>query len=133
MTYGVTINGVNTKSQYGLILAELDIEAPAVNSVYVTVPGHNGSYDFTDVLNGGPTFADRNITFTLFKRVTDPELMALRNQLANNYSGKSVSVIFPSDPDHYYVGRLTVGKIGPSYNSGKISFSMVAKPALEDV
>lgn len=51
MTYGVIIDGVNTKTTYDLILcADLNIEEPAPRTAFVTIPGKSGSYDFSDVL-----------------------------------------------------------------------------------
>lgn len=128
MTYGVIIDGVNTKTAYDLILcADLSIEEPKVRTAMVEIPGKSGSYDFSEALANEPVFGDRNISFSLFKRVKDCELMALRNVLAEQWNGKVVKLILPTDPMHYYEGRMTVGQIG-NHASGRIYFSMVAGP-----
>lgn len=74
-------------------------------------------------------FDNRTITFSLFKKTTDRRLKLLRDVLAENWNGKRVRLVLPTDPLHYYSGRLTVGKIG-SPGSGRIAFSMIADPEM---
>lgn len=127
MTYGVTINGTDTKTQYGLILlADLTVENPPPVINMVSVPGRSGAYDFTELL-GNVIYGQRTISFTLFKRVGDLELKATRDALAEAYNGQRVQLTLPDDTGHYYKGRMTVGGIS-GYNTGRIPITMIADP-----
>lgn len=125
MTYGVIINGTNTKTAHDLILlADLSIQHSEARTAKVEVPGRDGFWDFTEVLAGGPTFGNTQISFSLYKRVPDAELYALRNQLATAYHGKVVDLILPVAPSKTFHGRMSIGASG----SGKIAFAMDAEP-----
>ena len=128
MTYGVTINGTDTKTTHGLILlADLSIQEAQARTAMVEVPGRSGFWDFTEVLANGPTFGNVQITFTLFKRVKDPDLQSLRNTLATAYNGQIVQLVLPTTPSGYcYHGRMSVG----SAKNGQIAFSVDAEPTL---
>lgn len=128
MLYGVTINGTNTLTQYGLILlADLKISDPELKEEYVDIPGADGSLDFSEAPQGRPTFKDRQISFNLFKAVDDVALETLRNALMTAYHGRVVRLGLPTDADHYFEGRLQIGGL-IGYNSGKIPVKVKAAP-----
>ena len=129
MTYGVIIDGMDTKEEWGLILLDdLTVESPAPNINLVTVPGVNGAYDFTDIL-GSVTYQMRNISFTLFKRVTDFQLKEKRDELADQFHGKHVELVLPDDEEHHYAGRMSIGGV-TGYNTGRIAVTMIAEPVV---
>lgn len=126
MTYGVTIDGTNTLTEWGLILlADLVVESPAPNLNLVTVPGVNGAYDFSEIL-GAVTFQTRNISFSLFKRVPDTQLKVIRDEVAERFHGKRVELVLP-DGATVYEGRMSIGGVD-GYNTGRIAVTMIADP-----
>jgi len=129
VTYGVIIDGTDTKEEWGLILLDdLTVESPAPVVNYVTVPGVSGAYDFTEIL-GAVTYNMRNISFTLFKRVNDFQLKEIRDELADQFHGKSVELVLPDDEEHHYVGRMSIGGV-TGYNTGRIAVTMIAEPSV---
>lgn len=129
MTYGVTIDSTNTKTQWGLILLnDLVIGAPPMREVLIEIPGRSGTINASyAVSDGDPVFGDRIISFTLFKAVNDADLATLRSTLMTNYHGKVCTIKLPTDTTHYYRGIVHIGDIS-GYNSGKIPVSITAEP-----
>lgn len=129
MTYGVVIDGMDTKEEWGLILLnDLKVEAPAPNFNFVTVPGMSGAYDFTEAL-GLVTYQQRTISFTLFRRLNDFRLKEIRDELAERFHGKRVELVLPDDEDHHYEGRMAIGGVD-GYNTGRIAVTVIADPAV---
>lgn len=140
MSYsGVTINGVNTLTAYGLaLLADLTISEPEPRTTYVTVPEADGDLDLTGALTGGVVrYGMRQVSFTLYpvrdiiagtNTVPTEEHAALvRQQLTAAIHGKQATLLLPSDPSHYFIGRLAVGDKG-GFNDLRIPVTMTAQP-----
>lgn len=131
--YGVNINGVDTLEQYGLMLLE-DIKAgsPEFKETRVDIPGMSGTLNLSYAVTGRPTFGDREISFSLFKRVNDTALDVLRTRLRALWHGREVKLILPFDKSHYYAGVMEIGE-SSGYNSGKIPVTMTAEPYKYDL
>ena len=128
MLYGIKINGADTLLTYGLyLLSDLKISAPALKEDYVDIPGADGSLDMSCALAGEPTYKDREITGTLFKRSDDFSLSQIASEISNLYHGKSVKIKLPTDTDHYFIGVIQFGD-SDGYNSCKIPFSARVNP-----
>lgn len=145
MIYGVTFDtpdgtsgGWNTLTTYGLMLCDdLTIETPSPRLKYVEVPELDGALDLTESLTGSVTFAQRQITFTLFAAhdviaekttpATEEHFETVRQQFAAAVNGKRMKLWLPDDSVHYFIGRVTVGEKS-GYNSGKIPVTMLADP-----
>ena len=129
MTYGVTINDTNLKTQHGLILLDdLNIGAPPMREVLIEIPGKSGTINASYAASDGdPVYGNRTISFTLFKAVNDTDLSTLRSTLMTNYHGKVCTIKLPTDTTHYYRGVVHIGDIS-GYNSGKIPVSVTAEP-----
>ena len=126
---GMIINGENTLDKYGLmLLADYTISSPKIKENRISVPGANGSINISSPdVNGNPIYEDVEGDFNLFKSVSDAELSDLREILLGKYNGRTVQVILPFDPTHYYEGTLTFGSMS-QFNSGKIPLHLKAFP-----
>lgn len=128
MLYGVTINGVNTLTEYGLFLcADLVIGEPRLKENYIDIPGGNGSLNLSYSPQGYAVYEDRAISFTLFKPMDEEERNRLATMLRNAWHGQEVNLILPNDLTHYWVGVIQFGEIS-GYNSGEIRVTMRAAP-----
>lgn len=137
--YGVTINGRNTLTTYGLaLLADVTVSEPEPRTTYVTVPEADGDLDLTGALTGGVTrYGMRQISFTLYpvrdiiagtnKVPTEVHAAQIRQQLAEFIHGQSVTLLLPDDPSHYFIGRMAIGDKG-GYNDLRIPVTMTAQP-----
>lgn len=125
---GVTINSTNTLTSYGLFLcADLKIGEPKLKENRVDIPGGNGSLNMSYSPQGYPVYNDREISFTLAKRMTDADRETTLATIRNLWHGREVSLKLPDDTAHYWHGVISFGDIS-GYNSGKIPVKMTAEP-----
>ena len=128
MLHGVTINGTNTLTEYGLFLcADLKISEPKLKENRVDIPGGNGSLNMSYSPQGIPVYYDREITFSLAKRMEEAERSTIVSTLRNLYHGREADLILPDDPDHRWHGVIAVGDVS-GYNKGIIPIKMTAEP-----
>lgn len=128
MLHGVTINGTNTLTEYGLcLLSDLKVGAPEKKTNYVDIPGADGSLDMSNYPQGRPVYKNRNISFTLFKADTEANIEATRILLRQIYHGKQVQLILPNDTTRYFTGVMSIGDTS-GFPACKIPVSVVAEP-----
>lgn len=128
MIYGVTINGTDTLTQWGLmLLSDLNIGTPPLKSVLIDVPARDGTINMSYALNGYPVYGNRQISFTLFKAVDDTQLNGIKTALAALCHGQEKTLALPVDNSHYYRGVFSIGNIS-GFNSGKIPVTVTAEP-----
>lgn len=129
MITGVTIDGIDTLTRWGLILlADLVVGAPPVREILVEIPGRSGTINASYAISDGePVYGNRPITFTLFKSVPDAELNQIRSELMALFHGREKKLQLPTDTGHYFKGIVHIGDIS-GYNSGKIPVSVTAEP-----
>ena len=128
MLHGVKINNVDTLTQYGLLLcADLKIGAPKTKTNRVDIPGGDGSLNMSYSPQGCAVFQDREISFTLFKKVDEAARSNLVTTLRNLYHGQTVELILPNDLTHYWRGMLEIGDVS-GYGLGQIPVTMIAEP-----
>ncbi len=124
MLYGITINGVDTLEQWGLILLSDLVETPpARKENLVPVPGMDGVLDLSETLTGEPVYDTRSVSGTLFRRAGPRSVEYLRAMLADMYHGQRVTLGLPSDVFHHYSGVLQIGELSDDAR-GRIPFSM---------
>lgn len=127
-TVGVTINGTDTQTTWGLImLDDLVISAPVPKTAYVDLPGANGTLDYSDALVGHPVFEPRTVSFTLFKNMDESTRNTTRTALLALFGGQKVTLITPDLAGWYWEGRMTIGELS-GYNSGRIPVSVTVQP-----
>lgn len=117
----VIIDGVNISTQYGFYLAQRQLSAPAVKEEYIDIPASNGEFDATDAF-GEVFFKNRELVLDMIYpgRDFDDDLSALVNYL----HGKKRKIVFSTDPDWYYVGRLSIGNYDSSSHRLSVSASV---------
>lgn len=125
---GVSINGTNTLTTYGLFLcADLKIGEPKLKENRVDIPGGDGSLNMSYSPQGWPVYYDREITFSLAKRMNESDRSTNVSTIRNLWHGKEVDLILPNDTTHYWHGVITFGDIS-GYNAGVIPVKMTADP-----
>lgn len=125
---GVSINGTNTLTTYGLFLcADLKIGEPKLKENRVDIPGGDGSLNMSYSPQGWPVYYDREITFSLAKRMNEADRSTNVSTIRNLWHGKEVDLILPNDTTHYWHGVITFGDIS-GFNAGVIPVKMTADP-----
>ena len=138
MICGVNIGGKDTLSEWGLMLCNDLTIGPAVPRYrFITIPEMSGALDLTEALTGSVPYDQRTISFTLFAvhdvisgtrhPATEEHFETVRSRLSGFANGKRMHVYLPDIPDHYFIGRVSVGgKSG--FNSGKVKVEIIADP-----
>ena len=126
--HGVTINSTDTLTTYGLFLcADLVIGEPKLKENLVDIPGGNGSLNMSYSPQGMPVYHNREIKFSLAKRMTDADRATAIATLRNLWHGKEVSLTLPNDSTHYWHGIIAFGDES-GFNNGTIPVKMTAEP-----
>ena len=109
----VFLDGKDTYTEYGLLLASKSISLPEVRTNMIDVPGRDGLLDASEVLTGEVTYKNRTITLKLtgVDTVSGKTWPDTISDFCNKVHGKRVKVTFPEDTAHYYSGRCSVGQV----------------------
>lgn len=91
--------------EYGLHLKWRVISAPTPKTLYDDIPGMNGSLDSTGEF-GEVFYHDRTLSLDC-KHPSDLWQEDFENFMCA-YHGQDCKIAFSSDPDYYWIGRLTV-------------------------
>lgn len=105
---GVWIGDKHTEKDWGLICTGFSIGAPAPKVLNVDVPGRDGALDLTESLTGQAVFENRQLQFTFVHKDTEMEDWHQKYwDIMEACHGKCCRIVMDTDPDWYYVGRIT--------------------------
>ena len=131
---GATINTEHTLRDWKAAITNADIiSVPEANTVILEVPGRNGNLDLSEALTGDVTYRNREIKLELASSVNLQTWYEKCLHIFNTYHGKTVTVTFDDDPDHYYTGRASVSDPQRVRNGGSFVFTVNAEPFRYDV
>ena len=119
--YGIQYGDYHTMTDWGLITKSFVISPPEPKTNYVDIPAVDGQLDFTQALTGEVPFKNRKITgtFTVMdKRSGWDEKFSTIMDLIH---GKYLKIVKDTDPEYYYIGRVTVN----SWKSNKATSEIV--------
>lgn len=99
----------HTFHDWGLVLTDKSIPDPEPKTNYIQLDGVSGSLDLTEALTGEVAYNDRTIAATFSASCgTYQQREAVRRQIAAAIHGRKVQIIEPDDPEHYFLGRVTI-------------------------
>lgn len=99
----------HTLLDWGLVLTNKSIPEPEPKTNYIQLDGVSGSLDLTEALTGEVAYNDRTVSATFSASCgTYQEREAVRRRIAAAIHGRKVQIIEPDDPEHYFLGRVTV-------------------------
>lgn len=109
----VFLDGKDTYTEYGLLLASKSISLPEVRTNMIDVPGRDGLLDASEVLTGEVIYKNRTITLKLtgVDTVSGKTWPDTISDFGNKVHGKRVKITFPEDTAHFYSGRCSVGQV----------------------
>ena len=119
----LTIGGVDVQATYGLYLSWRKPAAPEPRTSYTDIPGRDGALDTTEAL-GRVFYDDREIPLDLIHpgKTWDTDISGF----VSAFHGQKRKIVFSSDPDYYWLGRITVDDYDAK--SGKLSASARCYP-----
>ena len=99
----------HTFHDWGLVLTDKSIPDPEPKTNYIQLDGVSGSLDLTEALTGEVAYADRIVAATFSSSCgTYQQREAVRRQITAAIHGRKVQIIEPDDPEHYFLGRVTI-------------------------
>lgn len=121
----VILNGTNLYTEYGLILASKQIDAPVRKRITIDVPGRDGEIDITErVFSSIPIYKNRGITLRFIcPQNLDTDKGAEKiGALFAAFHEKNTDIVFTDDEDYKYVGACSVTA---NYANKKLDVTMV--------
>lgn len=106
--HGIMFDDVHSWRDLNLIPSDLYIPPASPKTVYVNIPGADGSLDLTEA-TGEVKYSDRDCKFTF--TVWPSAAMSWedkKTQISNLLNGRTVRITLDKDPDYYYQGRCAV-------------------------
>lgn len=101
--------GTHKQEEFGLLPKRVIISPPEAKTYLVTVPGRNGSLDFTEALTDGQVvYNDRLLTITMYCFADEERLPEMETACRNALHGQKLNIVMDCDPGYYYRGRLSV-------------------------
>lgn len=126
---GVLFGNKHSYRDWGLILASRPvISSPSVKTIYVDIPGSNGSIDLTESLTGDATYNDRTITFVFSIIDERSKWSDIYSEIMDYLHGKKMKILIDEDSDYYYIGRLSVNDWNSDIASSTITIEGNVEP-----
>ena len=112
MYHSITIGEKNTWGHWHLYPESRPLVVPPKRKTnYVSVPGMNGTLDFSEVLTGYPTYEMREGSWTFYVENGYGEWQDRYTEIMNYLQqGKKYQVVLEDDPNYYYEGYLSVNQ-----------------------
>lgn len=122
----ITVNGqtYNSLSDFGLAIANTDYLGEPVQdtSNLIAVPGRSGMLDTTETVFGGQYYSHRSIKIS-FGGLEDPvDWDSVISSFRNLFEGRIVQLVFATDPDWYWTGRVSIEKFQHNRSLGEFDF-----------
>lgn len=99
----------NSWYDWDSVLTAKELTPPEVKTHYVELDGMSGSLDLSEALTGEVHYTDRVLTSSFWTDTGKREdREKLRQRITLALHGKKVPIIEPDDPDHYFLGRVSL-------------------------
>ena len=126
--FGVTIDEFHTYKDWGLILTDYTISPPKPKTTYVSVPGRNGTLDYSEAVSDEIKYEDRNIKMSFHVTKKQSDWRYVVSKIQNEIQGRKVRIIFDDDIAFYYYGRIEVDTFTNSGKIATLNITAVADP-----
>lgn len=125
MANGVQFGSYHSYTDLLLFLNSKEIGAPSPKTSYISIPFGDGSADLTEA-SGETKFENRELKFKFTKIGGD--FPAVFTDVQNKLHGQKMNITLDSDPNYYYIGRVSVEKWNANAVTGEIEISAVCDP-----
>jgi len=117
---------LNSREDFGLVFTTKTIGTPSVVTKIVDIVGR-GPVDLSEVVTGGITYGNREITIGFEYIGTAAEWQAEMHLINNAIHGKRLKVTFCDDEEYYYIGRCSV-EYKPNGSTLSVTVKVTADP-----
>jgi hypothetical protein len=111
---GTDFGGVHSLRDLHLIQQQVNVQPAEPKLNLVNITGADGTKDLSELPGGRLSYKDRKVTWT-YALYPGDNWDAKHRQVSNALNGKRCKITLDTDPDYYFLGRLTVKK----YNVNK--------------
>ena len=115
---GVSFNEIHSYRDLNLILSRVEVAPASPKTVYVDIPGADGSLDLSEAL-GEIKFSDRTLKFTFTMHpggdLSESAWEAKKTQVSNRLNGLACQITLDKDPGYYWQGgRVPIHQAAPA-------------------
>jgi len=126
---GVTFGDKHSYRDWGLILKTRPvISPPTPKTVYIDVPGSDGSLDLTESLTGDVKFENRKITCEFNVLDARRRWSNIYSEILDHLHGQQMNIIFDEDPTYFYTGRVQVNEWKSDKKTSLITIEGTVEP-----
>lgn len=123
---GVWFDDVHSYTDLNLVLSEVNLPPAVPKTVFVDIPGGDGSVDLTEAL-GEVKYKSRDGSFT-FTAFPSDDFEVKKRQVSNLLNGKRCKIRLDKDPDYYWIGRCVVDDYASDKNVHTIVVAFTVDP-----
>lgn len=123
---GISFNGIHSYRDLNLVMSSADIPPASPKTVFVDVPGGDGTVDLSEAL-GGIRFSNREASFVFTVLPTD-DFEQKKTQISNLLNGKRVEIILDKDSGYHWTGRCAVNEYASDRRIHKITVGATLSP-----
>lgn len=125
----VEINGIDILKKYKALLVNQDsVQPPVAKTFFQDIPGADGAADLSTAISMRPTYERRQINMNFQCEHREDQWERIFSELLSDFHGKEGKIIFGSDPDYFYKGRMEVGEYERIRTFGKFVITTNAEP-----
>lgn len=125
---GVKFDNFHTYDDYGLFINSNEIGTPKAKTSKLDIDGSDGYIDTTNALSDIVFFENRTIKIILTRAYIDTWYTNLKNKIINDLHGKKMKIIFDSDNQYYYFGRISVSNTNVKNNVITVTIECDCEP-----
>lgn len=119
----------NTWDDWTLTLTAKEVLPPEPRTKYVTLAGASGSLDLTEALSGEVPYEDRMVRASfLTSEGTFADRVRLLKDITAALHGKKVQIVEPDDPEHYFLGRVSIRSVEQTQVMLRLKIEAVCDP-----
>ena len=119
----------NTWYDWNLILTAKDVTPPEPKTYLVEIDGADGSLDLSESLAGRVVYKDRKVSadfWTDYGNRKDRE--RIYREIVKYLHGKKIRLIELYDPEHYFLGRVTVSALSNNLAYATFKLNATCEP-----
>lgn len=128
---GISFGNIHSYYDLNLILSGSEIPPAKPKTVYIDIPGGDGTVDLTEA-NGEVRFCDRDCKFTFTMNpsdnLSDVAFEEKKTEVSNALNGKEFKITLDKDDGFYYLGRCEVSEYLSNKRLRQIVITARVKP-----
>ena len=123
---GVLFGNIHSFRDLYLVLSKVEIPPAKPKTIYVDLPGADGSVDLTEAF-GKVNFSNRECTF-LFTVLPNHDFEQVKRIVSSTLNGLKTRIVVEKDPEYYWNGRCYVDEYKSDEGLNQIVVAAIVDP-----